>query len=197
MSLTLVQCASGRFVDLQKEITPHHQAYCNRHGYNYQVFYGSVQQRYCPMWDKVVLIRNASEHSDMVVWMDTDSLIVDTNTPLEEAFSDVLFVGHCKHPEKWKSNFWHYNCGVGFYRDNDLVFDFLTRVWERGIVPHPTWKVQATMLEINDEMRIMSVLDDKWNSTVETNESKEPVIQSWHGHNLDFAPILKRLSEVR
>ena len=196
MSLTLVQCASGRFVDLQKQTSPHHQEYCNNHGYNYLVHYGRVQNRFGPMWDKVLLISDALKYSEMVVWMDTDSLIVNQTMELEFAFQDVQHIGHCKHGEKWKDNFWHYNCGVGFYRKNDSVFEFLNRVWERGIVPHPTWQVQATMLEINDELRLMNRLDDKWNSTIGTNESTDPVIQSWHGHNLDFSPILQRLSEV-
>jgi hypothetical protein len=148
------------------------------------------------MWDKVVLLTRELKYSDMMVWMDTDSLIVDTATKLEEAFSDVNHIGHCKHPEKWKSNFWHYNCGVGFYRNTPQVAEFLYRVWRRGIVPHKTWQVQATMLEINDEMGIMEFVDNKWNSTIETNESPNPVIESWHGNNLDFAPILKRLREV-
>lgn len=198
MKVTLIQCASGRFVDLQLKTAPHHADYCNKHGYNYSLHLGVVQTRFDPTWDKVYLVRDALEHSSLVVWMDSDSLIVDKEAPLTDALKEFNYIGACKHPEPWQHLNYHYNCGVLFFTSLPETRELLDRCLRIGVVPHASWKVQATILAANQAMgNIISQIDDQWNSTVETNVSPAPVIESWHGHNQDFAPILKRLKEIK
>lgn len=196
MKTTIVQCACDRFLGLQKQVVPHHAAYAERHGYLYSVTLGRVQTKFHPMWDRVPLIRAALAYSDLVIYLDTDSLIVNPDVPLTEALREMdTPVGHVRHPEPWADLGFHYNCGVGFYRNNPRTHTFLKEVWELGPIEH-RWKVQATMLAVGCRTNIFSIIDDKWNSTVNTNVSKSPMVESWHGYNRDLTPILTRLGEV-
>lgn len=196
MSLCLVQCASGRFVEIQSKTADHHLKYCKKFSYNYRLHYGRMTALYGPMWDKVFLCHEALQTNEMVVWLDSDCLIVDMETHLEKAFDEFQNIGCCRHNVAgWKED-WHFNCGAIYMRRSQLTLDYLSRVLDRGIVPHPHWRVQATMLQVNDDMKVIQQIDDKWNSTVETNMSPNPVVESWHGHNASFQPILERLSSL-
>lgn len=169
--------------------------YCSLHGINYQPYFCRQQSRIeNVMWDRVLLIREALEKRDFVIWMDVDALIVDTSVSLLEAASEFEHVGMIKHyTEGWRDKDWHFNAGIAFFKSTPQTKEFLDHVWECGPIEHPRWKVQATMLLINDVMKIISPINPKWNSTVGASEVPNPVIKSWHGRPDRFEAILKEL----
>lgn len=182
MRTCLVQAACGKFRPIQIHVEKAHAEYCANYGIDYLCYHGSVQSIRHPTWDRIPLIQMAlGLGNELVIWLDTDSFIVDPSVDLRECAGEFEHLGACKHPAPWKDQAWHFNCGVMFHRNTHRTSEYLRRVWTLGPVPHPTWRQQAAMLSVNDEFPSISPIQDKWNSTVGANMVAEPVISSFHG----------------
>lgn len=192
MRTCLIQSASGDYHKLQQSVFGHHAAYCEQHEIQYLCNFGTIQYEQHAIWDRLPLIQFALLlGNELVVWMDTDSLIVDSAVDLREASTEFQHIGMCRHPAPWKDQPWHYNAGVALFRNTAKTMEFLSRVQAIGQIEHP-WKIQATMLLVNDEMNVISRIDDRWNSTEwdcegGLNVSPNPVVESFHGQGAKTA----------
>lgn len=182
----LIQHASGdEWRSLLRETSVRHAAYCDRHDINYLLHYGNPQHHRVPHWNWLPLALFALEQSccDLVVVMDVDSIIVDGAVDLRDAEREFEHVGAVRHPAHWKAQDWHYNLGVCFLRNTLPVRRWLHNSLWLGQVEGPCgFYVQATLLELNDEMGgIIQRISDRWNSSKHSNEVPDPVVRSWHG----------------
>ena len=77
----------------------------------------------------------------------------------------------------------HFNCGVIFFRNRGRILGFIDEVMARLPGRRP-WFEQQILNDLIAEERWVGIferLDDRWNSTVNVNESPEPVVMGWHG----------------
>ena len=185
MKTCLIQHASGdEWRSLLYYALGWHYQYCQQHNIDYLVYSGEVQTVRVPNWNWLPLARLALQlGNELVVVMDTDSIIVDRLVDLREAASEFEHVGSVHHPHPWKEQDWHYNLGVTFLKNTRLANKLLLDSDLMGEVPGPCgWHVQSAVLETNDRMGgIISQVSDRWNSSKRSNECKNPVIKSWHG----------------
>jgi hypothetical protein len=177
----LLQQASGRWTRMLDVSASRHNAYAARHGLNYWSFRGEFQIDRAVVWNKIILIQWALVSGfDLVIWLDADTLVVNPKADPRKALSEGPPIGMCRHPIPWDDQPWHFNAGVIFVRNTALAREFFQRVWEAG--PVDGWQEQTRMNEMSRQMPdAVQPLPAKWNSTLNVNACKNPVIQAWHG----------------
>lgn len=198
MKTCLIQCASGPFTDTQRRVWGWHASYCDRHGIDYLCHLGRVPSQVDrnPMWDRVPLLQSMlGVGYDLVVWLDTDALVVDATVSLAEAAAEFEHVGAVRHPLPFGSQPYHHNCGVMFFKNTGQARELLERTDALGPVAGAIWQVQSTLLTVNDRMGgVITRIDVRWNSTEGANESDRPVVRAWHGQGtVGREKLLERL----
>jgi ADP-heptose:LPS heptosyltransferase len=182
----LIQQASGPHTAMLDLTSVWHNRYAARHGLTFWSVRGNLQLERAPHWDKIILIHRAlMMGSELVVWLDADTLIVRPDVDLRAALPEGPPIGLCRHPIPFGDQPWHYNSGVIFVRNCELAREFFKSVWKFGPVNHP-WHEQVGIIELSRQMTgSVQTLDDRWNSTAAVNPAAQPVIRSWHGRTVE------------
>ena len=200
-AMLLQVCQSNSpYLDLMDISLMHHLHYCRRHQIDYQFIESDIQMRavwFMPQtlyqrttrqvftnWSKLPMIQMWLAQYDYVFYVDADALIVDTSVDLRKAFRETgAGILVCRHGTTAM-----YNTGVVFFHKVDGL-DTLMDAWlawnPENIPPgefEPDEQIILNRL-MNDERFIGMIqqMDDRWNSTLRTNESPHPVISAWHG----------------
>lgn len=183
--LVLLQHGNGSvFEQALRYAEPWHRAYCQRHGYEYRCLYGGPSTRDhsgTPIyWAKVsrhVEAMNSLADGDIVVWLDTDAVIVDPSVPLETALPDGADFAAVKNKVGV------YNAGAMWTRVSNKARAYWNRVDAKGPQLVQGMKDQWT---INSELGDMNAvaLDARWNKYQGADGTFTPpeVIRAWHGY---------------
>jgi len=177
------------FVDMQRLIYPRHSAYCASHNIDFWNIQGGMEEGRgveAGAWAKVGLVRQALKDYEFVFWVDVDAAIMDFETDLRDAIKDIN-IGGCVH-DPAKSPFLtankidkHVNVGVLYFRNTDLTKEFMEK-WYNAYPGERRWSEQGSFNKLMKEMpKVVTVIDDKWNATVNVNMVENPVIYGWHG----------------
>jgi len=175
------------FVDMQRLTYSRHSAYCAAHNIDYWSLQGGKYPKMTGesgAWAKVGLVKEALQDYEYVIWLDVDAAIVDFETDLREACTGI---GGCVHdPAKsvWlKQNKIdkHINVGVLYFRNTDLTKTFVDKWFDSWPGPK-RWADQGAFNKLMEELPgAVTVIDDKWNATVNVNMVEKPVVVGWHG----------------
>lgn len=187
----LFQCTSSNspFLDLAEINLMRNFYYARRHQMDFQ-FIASDIDPVCASkyfrhynWMRVIMERDFLRLGyDYVFYLDVDTLIVDADIDLRDAFigsnAGMLM---CKHPDL-------YNSGVSFFHKVpglDALMEAWTARYPEKIPPgEMVWDEQNVINFLMVDPRfpgLVERMDDKWNSSFRTNESPNPVISAWHG----------------
>ena len=181
--------SGNAFLDMQRLTYQRHASYCAAHNIDYWNFQGGKFPQFdgeAGSWTKVGLVKDALKDYEFVFWIDVDTAIVDFETDLREAAKDI-HIGGCVH-DPAKSEFLkfhkvdrHINVGCLYFRSTDKSQEFMD-VWCKSYPGAKRWAEQGAFNELTEKMPdIVTVLDDKWNATVNVNMVKAPVVMGWHG----------------
>jgi hypothetical protein len=183
-----------QFIDMNRLTYQRHAAYCMAQGFDYWHFIGHpCPERERGGWDKVAYIKRALEDGyQFIAWLDTDTAIIG-NEPLTKALPDDMHIGGCLHDGNTERDIPpHINVGVLYLRNTPETCAFVD-AWEASYPGEERWVEQGSFNTLAQETGIVSVIDDKWNSTVGMNEVPDPVVMAWHG----VWPIPLRLEMMR
>lgn len=183
-----------QFVDMNRLTYQRHAAYCTSHGFDYLHFIGHpCPERQAGGWDKVAHIKRALQDGyEFITWLDTDTAIVG-DLSLTEALTADQHIGGCVHgPDETRGIPKHINVGALYLRNTPETIEFVD-AWENSYPGTQRWIEQGSFNELAEKTGIVSVIDDKWNSTVEMNVSPDPVVIAWHG----VWPVPKRLNMMK
>jgi len=178
-----------------------HSAYAVNHHMDYYNIQGDTHPEMLSEagdWAKVGLIYEALEKGyEYVFWIDADAGIVDMDVDLREAVKDCEW-GACVH-DPAKSKFLqqakidkHINVGCMYLRNTPATKAF-TEMWLNTYPGVNRWAEQGSFNQMVKEYPdIVTVIDDKWNATVNVNMVKNPVVMAWHG-----LPLSERYRQMR
>src|SRR5205807_281707 len=95
MRTVILQCARGEHTRLLDLTRHHHDAYARSHGMQYTCRYAYHPADRSPGWDKIALILEALRTGghDLIVWLDSDTLIADLSRSLKEALPPDRWLG--------------------------------------------------------------------------------------------------------
>lgn len=106
------------------------RAYCQRHGYSYNVHFGRISDRHAA-WDKILAVMRLLPYYDYVMWMDADCVFNNFDKKIEDYLFDSAgtFVNDIALPYAEKK--WHYvNTGVFILKHDERSFKMLHEVWK-------------------------------------------------------------------
>jgi ADP-heptose:LPS heptosyltransferase len=180
----LIQQGSGQHLQMLNISYQLHSSYAARHALNYCCVRGSIQSVLPPFWDKIRLIQMMlAAGSELVVWLDADTLVVRPEVDVRSALPDGAPIGMCRNPLPWEDQPWHYNSGVMIIRNSGQARWFFDEVWRAGPLDRHPWQEQARINELaSKHPDLVQQLEDKWNSTEGVNPVRDPIIRAWHGH---------------
>jgi hypothetical protein len=178
--------SGNTFLDMQRLTYQRHAAYCSAHNIDYWNFQGGKFPQFdgeAGSWAKVGMVRDALKDYEFVFWIDVDAAIVDFATDLRESVKDI-HIGGCVH-DPAKSEFLkqnkvdrHVNVGALYFRNTPESKAFVDK-WYASYPGPARWAEQGAFNELMDET--VTVIDDKWNATVNVNLVEKPVVMGWHG----------------
>lgn len=173
-------------------LEPIHQAYADKWGMDYwanrEIVIETDDPEYNPAWDRIKLMMDLLDEGkyEYIFWIDHDCVIVDFDTDLRTGLDEgkdfglVLHPGIPGHPQLGA----HFNMGVMLVRCTERMNEFIHEVWARRF-SGPPWYEQDVVNGLLREfkwMNMFQIADDKWNSTLQVNDSPNPVIMAFHGH---------------
>jgi hypothetical protein len=177
---------AGYRYDAMLELTrAHHQAYCDRHGYEYRAEI-SVHPSYNIMqggWAKIEMLRDAlSQGYEQVIWLDADTMIIDLQSELTDAIIHGK-IGACWHRIPQLN---HWNVGA-LYISNCLETREFIDSWLASPNPQDGWNEQSVFNRMARASRTVVTLSDKWNSTLDVSMVPDAVVLGFHGQgNSDY-----------
>lgn len=167
------------YLPLVSEFFARHSAYCDRFGIEYQFLLGRTLD-IDPKeggWDKLVLIQEALERHDLVMWLDADAFIEDMETdirsvPLPENSIGVI---HFPNPPHW-------NVGVMYFRKGLGVWNFLNDWLAMKPYPEHRWREQmAFQVLAGKHPELITTLPAEWNCSVDHNWQRKRIVSATHG----------------
>lgn len=189
------------FGDMLRLSYQRHAAYASAHAMDYWNFYGGVHPEHpgeAGAWAKIHLMQMALKDYEYVFWIDADAAIMDFGTDLRDSVKDIN-IGACEHnPEK--SPFLkqagiakHINVGVMYLRNTEVTKTFIDK-WIASYPGVVRWAEQGAFNNLMVEMPdAVSVIDDKWNATVNVNMVQKPVVMAWH----EVMPAVNRFLQMK
>ena len=152
--------------------------YGNKHNYDIEFFNDVLTTDRPPAWSKILIIQKMLEIYEIVLWIDSDAVIIDPSTDIFDEFeadkTELALVEHSYGGEA------HANTGVMVIKRTENILQFLDLVWNQvDLIDHPWWE-QAAILrclgidskvwpigkgDIHSRIAIdVKVLDKKWNA---------------------------------
>jgi hypothetical protein len=188
------------FNDMLRLTYQRHAAYAMAHRMDHWCFQGGIHPENpgeAGAWAKIHLMKMALKDYEYIFWVDADAAIMDFETDLRDAVKDID-IGACVHdPEK--SPYLkqlgidkHINVGVMYLRNTDLTNDFIDK-WLASYPGPKRWAEQGAFNELIKTIPAVSIIDDKWNATVNVNMVKKPVVMGWHG----VMPSINRFLQMK
>lgn len=179
------------YIDMQRLTYPRQSAYCAAKNIDFWSFQGGISKSEIDnveigSWTKIKLVLDALKEYEYVFWVDVDAAVMDFETDLRDACKDIN-IGGCVHDPK--NSEWlrtnkidkHINVGVLYVRNTDISKQFFEK-WLACYPGDKRWNEQGSFNElIKDMPEAVTVIDDKWNATVNANMVEKPVIKGWHG----------------
>lgn len=172
-----------KYFSLMYEFLPRHAQYCAKFGIDYRLFIGEIDPCVIGAWDKVNMINEALKHYDLVVWLDADAVILNTDidlrsVPLRSGVGAVWF----DFPSP------HYNTGVMYFRKGRKARRFVKN-WLAGFPGDDHWHEQ----QVFNSMSGVTQLPATWNASRDHNWIDNPIVAAAHG----IRPLEARLDFLR
>ena len=180
------------FIDMLRLTYQRHAAYAVSHSFDYWHFIGNpCPERTVGAWDKIHYIKNALVAGyEYIVWLDCDTAIVG-DTDMLEALTPEQHIGGCIHDANNIQP--HINVGALYFRNTEQTRAFVD-AWHDSYPGDERWHEQGSFNDLREQMPgIVSVINDRWNATINVNEAPDAVVVGYHG----IWPHIKRLNIMR
>jgi len=186
------------FQDMMRLTIQRHMAYARAHRMDYWSINGEIHPELYPGgWGKIWLIKDALDRGyEYISWIDADAAIFDFEADLRDALKDKPFdIGACVHDADWFKELHipkHMNVGVLYVRASDRSIKFINE-WLASYPGDKRWMEQGAFNDMAENNKVVGVVDDKWNATVNVNMVDKLVVKGYHG----VQPLINRFGLMR
>jgi hypothetical protein len=207
MRKALCSIGVGPHVRLLELARPTFEDYAQRHGYQLITSTSLVDEARPPSWSKIPLLRNLLQTYDVVLWIDSDALIVDPSRDIADELEADRFLYLVEHhfDDSWPRAEAAPNGGVLLVRSGPDADEFLETVWNSSdFVNSEIWEQAAIMRLLgysldpwrherrtkwSDKTKFLS---NAWNSSV-VDQAPHPRIMHFAGYSLPLRIVQMRL----
>lgn len=116
---------------LSKPMFQQLEQYCNKHDYKCVLEDKILDKSRSPSWSKIKLLQremNNNPDYDIIVWVDDDILITNTEIKFEELIKSYSFDNILISEDVVESS--PFNCGVLVCKNNKQTYNYLKEIWE-------------------------------------------------------------------
>jgi len=173
------------FLPLIQEQFVRNTNYCEKFEIDYTFISATIKPMENGGWDKVYHIFDAFSY-DLIVWLDADAIIYDTNVDLKS----VPLLKDSVGAVMFGSPVPHLNVGVMYVKPGKQV----TKLFQKWIGMYPgqgAWREQGVFNAIKNEC--VTYLPSAWNKNYDYNPYSHPVVMGFHG----FGEPEKRVALMR
>ena len=126
------------YIDISKPIL---EKYCKKHGYDHELFIIPNHYKRPYAWFKIEALLKQQNNTKHTLWMDADSVIVNTNFKIESLIktNKYLYISKDMHS---------INTGVMLIANNEYMKNFLSEVWEQEDTINHCWWEQKAMINL-------------------------------------------------
>lgn len=130
------------YIDISSSIL---DQYCEKHNYKKYVYKIPNDYSRPVSWYKVEkLLDHINEGTEFSLWLDTDTVIINSDFTLESIISEDKFI----YISKDMNNI---NAGVMMIKNNDYSYSFFEKVWNSTQFLYNKWWEQAAMIDLIDQ----------------------------------------------
>lgn len=139
--------------DLADLTNPSKQQYCEKWGYDFICNCGTLDPERPPAWSKILLLRKLLDSYDWLYWIDTDALIMNPETSLEDIIDDRYSMVVAKLESEDLFGELHLNTGSFFIKSDDAGKKLLDAIYgQQEFTDHMCWEQQAFVdLYVNNQ----------------------------------------------
>jgi hypothetical protein len=119
--------------------------YAKRYGYDLHMRTEVADRTRPPVWSKIPILRDLIDRYELVVWLDSDAVIVDSRRDLASVLEPDRFFYIVEHAYNDERNV---NAGIMMLRSGDMAAKFLDEAWNlRQYIDHE-WAEQAAIMHL-------------------------------------------------
>jgi hypothetical protein len=146
MKLALATLYTAEIARMAELTNPSKRAYCERWGYDFACFEGTLDPDRPPAWSKVLFVRKLLDRYDWVFWLDADALVMNPDVAFENLLDPRYSLILVKQPGPDPFGRLHLNTGSFFIRSDEWSKGFLDDLYrQREFIEHPCWEQEAFM----------------------------------------------------
>ena len=198
----LCTTAYGSHVELFDVTGPALGRYAAAHGYELVVLHERFSRGRPPAWDKVVVLHSLVASHDLVVWIDSDALVLDDAPDIAGALRPDRFLHLVEHrTERGRVP----NTGVLALEGGKRSTRFLEHVWAQRRFVHDRWWENAAVNHVLGYRNVRGVrpiapsqwrgrvglLDRRWNSIPDDRAARAHIV------HFPGIPLAERLEHLR
>lgn len=180
--------------------------YAERHGYGLRVCRSVLDESRPAPWSKVVLLRELAAEHEIVVWLDADLVVVDTEPDIAEELREGRFLYMVEHETGAGLM---PNSGVMLLRGGEQTVAFLDEVYaQEDLVNHRWWENAAICRLLGYTLDPVGpgtptelctqhtrFIDPRWNS-IPDSPARRPHIRHYPGYSLKTRALLMARDEL-
>lgn len=166
------------------------QPFAARHGYDLHLHDEVVAPDRPVPWSKIPILRDLVQRYDLVLWLDSDLMVVDPSQDVPEPDGLMAMVKHTTKEGEMP------NSGVWVLRGGEEAVRFLDEVWfQKDLIDHKWWENAAICRLLGYELDPVrpgtptawlertSWLDPRWNSIPDA-PAEHPFIRHYPGYSV-------------
>jgi len=140
--MKIISACNDKYRPLLELTLPRLRTYCEKHGYDYQIYEVPPHFERPAAWYKIRLL--LSEQTNRVLWIDADAAILNDNFSLH----NILIPNKHIYLSKDANGI---NTGVMLWEKNTLTSRILQEIWDRQEYINNVWWEQAALMAIIEE----------------------------------------------
>jgi hypothetical protein len=169
------------------------EPYARRHGYAVHLHTEALDASRPAPWSKIVALRRLQERYDLLLWLDSDLMVVDGRVDVATELEEGRFIYLVEHSTKEGRM---PNSGVMLLRTGDECERFLEEVWaQEDLIDHTWWENSAICRLLGYELEPprpagatrwsagVKLLSGRWNS-IHDAPAAHPRIRHYPGYSL-------------
>lgn len=181
-----------------------HQAYADRHGYEYKIVALDHDAEYDP-WSRLKLIHehlNAGEFVgegqlryfeptySHVFWLDADCVIIDPKADMRKTLPQNASYGFTIHPypiATYRANKWHWQTGQMYFRCDHAARWFIGRCLHvREVYANDQHAINSVLMSEPGFQSGLVTLYQSWNNTLHDEMNDGTIVAAFHGFGRDL-----------
>lgn len=169
-----------------------HQAYADRHGYEYKIVTMDHAAEYDP-WSRLKLILSEimTGKWSHVFWLDADCVVIDPKADMRETLPEWASYAFTIHPypiAAYRASRWHLQTGQMYFRADARAERLLHLSLDLGFsfAVNDQHAINTVLIDGRASQAHLNILYQSWNNTLHDEMNDGTIVAAFHGFGRDL-----------